>query len=166
MKVSSPTRQPSSFLPTVAASASPTDSAIFDCRGECMTLTQSAATTSIPSPPHHAASIGERVEAHLTELFDRESRRWNDVDPEFAAPLTSLRRFVTQGGKRLRPAFCHWGFVAAGAMSTTPSNGAGWSRSARPSSCCTRSPSSNADIPTEARGALVDLAHFIRDREH
>jgi len=29
-------------------------------------------------------------------------------------PIEALRRFVLDGGKRLRPAFCHWAFVGAG----------------------------------------------------
>ena len=31
-----------------------------------------------------------------------------------AEPLQALRTLVLTGGKRLRPAFCHWGFVASG----------------------------------------------------
>jgi geranylgeranyl diphosphate synthase type I len=31
-----------------------------------------------------------------------------------AAPLDALGRLMLGGGKRLRPAFCHWGYVAAG----------------------------------------------------
>jgi geranylgeranyl diphosphate synthase type I len=36
------------------------------------------------------------------------------VDPDLAEPLDALRRLVLAGGKRLRPAFCHWAFVGAG----------------------------------------------------
>jgi geranylgeranyl diphosphate synthase type I len=40
--------------------------------------------------------------------------RWSAVDPDLAQPLDALRSLVLAGGKRLRPAFCHWAFVGAG----------------------------------------------------
>jgi len=46
--------------------------------------------------------------------MDVELARWGDLDPELAAPLESLGVLLFSGGKRLRPAFCHWGFVGAG----------------------------------------------------
>ena len=36
------------------------------------------------------------------------------AEPDLVAPLDSLRSLVMSGGKRLRPAFCFWGFRAAG----------------------------------------------------
>ena len=33
---------------------------------------------------------------------------------DLAEPMAEIGRLVLAGGKRLRPAFCHWGFVAAG----------------------------------------------------
>jgi geranylgeranyl diphosphate synthase type I len=42
------------------------------------------------------------------------------VDPELLPPLEALRRFVLDGGKRLRPAFCHWAFVGAGGEPDDP----------------------------------------------
>src|SRR5438552_3821770 len=47
-------------------------------------------------------------------LLDAELERWQALDPALAAPFEYLRDLVLAGGKRLRPAFCHWGFVAAG----------------------------------------------------
>src|SRR5262249_570755 len=43
-----------------------------------------------------------------------EIARWRLVDEALVAPLESLRALVEAGGKRLRPAFCHWAFVGAG----------------------------------------------------
>jgi geranylgeranyl diphosphate synthase type I len=54
------------------------------------------------------------VEACIDAMLDRELERWTDVDEELRAPLLSLRSLVMAGGKRLRPAFCHWAFVGAG----------------------------------------------------
>ena len=36
------------------------------------------------------------------------------IDDDLVAPLRTLRRLAMAGGKRLRPAFCDWGFRAAG----------------------------------------------------
>ena len=49
-----------------------------------------------------------------TSCCDAERSRWAAVDPELAGPFDEIRRMVRSGGKRLRPAFCHWGFVGAG----------------------------------------------------
>jgi len=47
-------------------------------------------------------------------MLDAEIDRWTALDDTLAEPLDCLRTFVLDGGKRLRPAFCHWGFVGAG----------------------------------------------------
>jgi geranylgeranyl diphosphate synthase type I len=56
----------------------------------------------------------ERVTTRLDEMFVEEGARWRALSPDLGAPIESLHRFVLNGGKRLRPAFCYWGFVAAG----------------------------------------------------
>jgi geranylgeranyl diphosphate synthase type I len=58
--------------------------------------------------------VAARVDERIDRLFDTELARWRDLDPELIEPLESLRRLVDAGGKRLRPAFCFWGFVGAG----------------------------------------------------
>jgi geranylgeranyl diphosphate synthase type I len=58
--------------------------------------------------------IAKRVEARIDEVLSAEVDRWSAVDPDLHAPLTALRSLVLAGGKRLRPAFCHWAFVGAG----------------------------------------------------
>ena len=73
-----------------------------------------------PTAPTSLAGISARVADRLTALFDEEVPRWAALDPLLAAPLQSLRTFVLDGGKRLRPAFCHWGFVAAGGDPAEP----------------------------------------------
>ena len=40
--------------------------------------------------------------------------RWTAIDAALVEPFEALRAFVADAGKRLRPAFCYWGFVAAG----------------------------------------------------
>nr|WP_283251222.1 polyprenyl synthetase family protein [Rhabdothermincola salaria] len=59
-------------------------------------------------------SVAGPVEDRLRSVLDAETLRWAEVDPDLAAPLEALTRFVLDGGKRLRPAFCHWAYVGAG----------------------------------------------------
>ncbi|MCU1354370.1 MAG: geranylgeranyl pyrophosphate synthase [Acidimicrobiales bacterium] len=70
-------------------------------------------TASVDVPPELRA-VAERVEARIAALLGDEARRWTALDTGMAAPLDALSRLVLGGGKRLRPTFCHWGFVAAG----------------------------------------------------
>lgn len=64
--------------------------------------------------PASLRALGTRVDQRLTGLLDAEVERWQRVDPVLVEPLRALRRLVEAGGKRLRPAFCHWAFVGAG----------------------------------------------------
>ncbi|CAN5583654.1 polyprenyl synthetase family protein [soil metagenome] len=64
--------------------------------------------------PADLQAIAERVEARVGLLLDEERQRWAALDPALAEPIEALRELVVAGGKRLRPAFCHWGFVGAG----------------------------------------------------
>jgi geranylgeranyl diphosphate synthase type I len=63
-------------------------------------------------------TVADRVEARLEALFEHEAARWRALSNDLGAPIETLRRFVLKGGKRLRPAFCYWGFIAAGGHST------------------------------------------------
>ena len=76
----------------------------------------SSTTTHHPprSAPPSLASIAARVDARLDDLLIAERDRWTAFDADLARPIEEIRRLVMSGGKRLRPAFCHWGFVAAG----------------------------------------------------
>ena len=64
--------------------------------------------------PADLAVIASRVEARVKDLLQHERKRWADLDPSVVAPIDALERLVLTGGKRLRPAFCHWGYVAGG----------------------------------------------------
>ncbi len=66
-----------------------------------------------PAPPSLAA-IASAVESRLAALLAIERGRWGRFDGDLDAPLGEIERLVLAGGKRLRPAFCHWGNVAAG----------------------------------------------------
>jgi geranylgeranyl diphosphate synthase, type I len=64
--------------------------------------------------PESLRRVAARVEARIDALLSDETERWKAIDPDLAEPVVSLRAAVLAGGKRLRPAFCHWGFVGAG----------------------------------------------------
>ena len=64
--------------------------------------------------PEHLVAVGDRVDARILAVLDTEILRWSAIDPDLAAPLGALRDLVAAGGKRLRPAFCHWAYVGAG----------------------------------------------------
>jgi geranylgeranyl diphosphate synthase type I len=68
---------------------------------------------SVAAPPS-LSRLAARVDARLDEILTAERDRWSAFDPELAGPVDEVRRLVGSGGKRLRPAFCHWGFVGAG----------------------------------------------------
>ena len=70
--------------------------------------------------PSSLADIAGKVEARILALLDRELERWTKVDPDLAEPFVALRDLVVAGGKRLRPAFCQWGFVGAGGDADDP----------------------------------------------
>ena len=79
------------------------------------------ASTSEADPlPADLGRIATRVEARVADLLDAESARWAAVDPGVQAPLDAVHALVKAGGKRLRPAFCHWGFVAGGGDPADP----------------------------------------------
>jgi len=77
------------------------------------------APRSTTAPP----SLGEiagRVEERIRAVLDEELERWSAIDAELAEPFEALRELVLAGGKRLRPAFCHWAFVGAGGDPADP----------------------------------------------
>lgn len=47
-------------------------------------------------------------------LLQAERSRWAALDPDLDDVVHQVERLVLAGGKRLRPAFCHWGYVGAG----------------------------------------------------
>lgn len=64
--------------------------------------------------------IARRVDARLMSLVEGERDRWAALDSDLAGPFEEISRVVKAGGKRLRPAFCHWGFVGAGGQADDP----------------------------------------------
>lgn len=54
-----------------------------------------------------------RVCAALTAFLDRQELLLREIDAGLLEPAAALREFL-DGGKRMRPAFCYWGWRAAG----------------------------------------------------
>jgi geranylgeranyl diphosphate synthase type I len=77
-------------------------------------------TLRVAPVPASLQLVGDRVDARILNLLDDELVRWTAVDPELAEPLGALRNLVAAGGKRLRPAFCHWAFVGVGGDPADP----------------------------------------------
>jgi geranylgeranyl diphosphate synthase type I len=71
--------------------------------GTVLTLPPSASSAAVTGP----------VENLLSGLLEDERDRWAAI-PNAAFLVDDLHRAVLSGGKRLRPAFCHWGYVGAG----------------------------------------------------
>ena len=68
----------------------------------------------MPEAPASLELIARSVDRRLEQLLAGERARWTALDPDLGAPIDEIGRLVLAGGKRLRPAFCHWGFVGAG----------------------------------------------------
>lgn len=72
------------------------------------------------TPPPSLRDIARRVDERLRRLLESERDRWGAFDGDLRHPIDEIGRLVLSGGKRLRPAFCHWGFVGAGGDDDDP----------------------------------------------
>ena len=70
--------------------------------------------------PPSLRRIADRVATRLESVLTPELDRWTSLDPDLHDPMAEICRLVLAGGKRLRPAFCHWGFVGAGGDAESP----------------------------------------------
>jgi len=73
-----------------------------------------------PQAPESLTAIIQLVNAQLAETVVKQQTHWTAVDPDLELPLTEIKRLVLSGGKRIRPAFCYWGFRAAGGDPQSP----------------------------------------------
>lgn len=64
--------------------------------------------------PSQLTSVARKVDLSLALVFAEERASWQELDPALDTPLGDLEDFVAGGGKRIRPAYCHWGWVTAG----------------------------------------------------
>jgi len=68
----------------------------------------------VHAAPQSLLDVASRVDKRLELLLAVERERWARVDEDLVPPIDEIARLVLAGGKRLRPAFCFWGFVGAG----------------------------------------------------
>ena len=68
----------------------------------------------VKPPPPQLLAVATKVDAALSALFVEERKTWAELNPALDVPLADLADFVASGGKRIRPAYCHWGWVTAG----------------------------------------------------
>ncbi|MEM9464036.1 MAG: polyprenyl synthetase family protein [Actinomycetota bacterium] len=64
--------------------------------------------------PAQLTDVADRTSAALEATFRAEIDTWRALDPSIERPLQDLADFIANGGKRIRPAYCHWGFVTGG----------------------------------------------------
>ncbi len=62
--------------------------------------------------PFDAAELRQRVQCAIDMVLAQESERLTKIDPDLL-PLIEALTALLAGGKRLRPAFCYWGWRGA-----------------------------------------------------
>src|SRR5438067_658415 len=72
-------------------------------------------TRAMPDGPLDRADLSARVRRALDEFLAERRAELVAFSPELTAAADVLTTFVLDGGKRLRPAFCYWGWRGAGA---------------------------------------------------
>lgn len=76
-----------------------------------------------PARPLDQAGARTQVDAALSRFMAEQHALLSSISPDLVAAADALRDFLLDGGKRLRPAFCYWGWRGAGGEDGT--NGAG-----------------------------------------
>lgn len=65
--------------------------------------------------PTDRHDLRTRVSAELAAFLDRQAAVFGAISTDLGPVVAALREFL-DGGKRMRPAFCYWGWRAAGAV--------------------------------------------------
>jgi geranylgeranyl diphosphate synthase type I len=78
-------------------------------------------TAAVTNPPGHAldaADLRDRVEKALGSFVAGQRPRLDAIAEELGPAADAIAEFLLDGGKRLRPAFCYWGWRGAGGADT------------------------------------------------
>jgi geranylgeranyl diphosphate synthase type I len=67
-----------------------------------------------PPEPQGARLLRDRVERILDDFFTTQLAQLGAIDESLHQAVGAARALVAAGGKRLRPAFCYWGWRGAG----------------------------------------------------
>lgn len=68
---------------------------------------------SAASPRHLSEGLLQQVERYLMSFLTTERDLWAEVDERAIVPIDALSDLIASGGKRIRPAFCITGYLAA-----------------------------------------------------
>ena len=74
----------------------------------------------VPHPPPDLAALRSCTDRTLGTFLSGIREEMSSVAPDALLPIDEVIRLVEAGGKRLRPAFCYWGFRAAGGADGEP----------------------------------------------
>jgi geranylgeranyl diphosphate synthase type I len=88
-----------------------------------MTATLTTSPQLTPSGvggPLHTEDLAARVSRALGEFVERQAAVLTAVSTALEPSVAALREAILAGGKRLRPAFCYWGWRAAGGAADSP----------------------------------------------
>lgn len=72
------------------------------------------------APTRALDAVRPRVEEALRAFLEQQRAEVAAIDPRVGPLVDELSRVLSSGGKRLRPAFCYWGFRAAGGVDGEP----------------------------------------------
>jgi geranylgeranyl diphosphate synthase type I len=64
--------------------------------------------------------VAQRVEEVVDRFLTERRAEAAALDPAATEPVDEIARVIAAGGKRIRPAFCFWGFRAAGGVDGDP----------------------------------------------
>ncbi|WP_051940995.1 polyprenyl synthetase family protein [Phaeacidiphilus oryzae] len=79
-----------------------------------------AAPAVVAVEPVDDEGVRDQVETLLAEFLSGKVRLLTDISPELGPAARTAQEFVVGGGKRLRAAFCYWGWRAAGGARHAP----------------------------------------------
>ncbi|SDX94598.1 geranylgeranyl diphosphate synthase, type I [Amycolatopsis xylanica] len=77
-------------------------------------------TTDVSAPDavaairHTSRRLLDLVERQMSDFLAAERLKWAELNPRAVVPIEAVTTLVEAGGKRIRPAFCVSGFLAAG----------------------------------------------------
>ncbi|WP_228718422.1 polyprenyl synthetase family protein [Kitasatospora acidiphila] len=73
-------------------------------------------TSPSPAPvlPLDLEAVRDRVNSALARFMAEQHALLSSISPDLLPVAEALRDFLLDGGKRLRPAFCYWGWRGAG----------------------------------------------------
>jgi geranylgeranyl diphosphate synthase, type I len=71
-------------------------------------------------PPTDPAALKDRIDDVIRTFLSERRHELEGIDPRATGPIDEVIELFAAGGKRVRPAFCYWGFRAAGGSHGEP----------------------------------------------